>query len=216
MEAAVSLRDFWISVRIGTGLVSPKATVDSATLDANQIESILRGADLWLTPRVVEDFDENDFGFLTPEERHRLAQHVTRFRSVASTVLGNAPATKQQVGAALPEFRGILEIIRPDKYGDPKALVLGKRLEQQVHGKLPKWVRDLRFETGNDAAGDPALWIWVEVDDAAANSDVLTANFEQVRERLERAVTNLRVDRWPYIRLRTASEQQAASSKRQK
>jgi hypothetical protein len=211
MEAAVSLRDFWISVRIGAGLGSPRAVVDSATLDANQIESILRRADLWLTPKVVADFDEADFGFLSPEERNRLSQHVARFRAVASTVPGDEPAPNEQVREALPELLGILDIIRPDKYGDPDAMVLGKRLEQQVHESLPAWVRDLRVETGHDASGDPALWVWVEVEDAAMTDEGFTRRIRQVKTLLENALRTISPDRWHYVRFRTVSEQQAMS-----
>jgi len=207
----MSLRDFWISVRLGAGLISPKASVDSATLDANQMERILRGADLWLTPKAVEGFDEGDFGFLTPDERSRLAEHVTRFREIASTVPGNAPATNDQVRQALPELRAILEIIRPDKYGDPDAFVLGKRLEQQVQGDLPEWVRELRVETGHDASGDPALWVWVEVEDDAMTDEGFTRRIRQVKTLLENALRTISPDRWPYVRFRTVSEQQAMS-----
>lgn len=208
----MSLRDFWISVRTGAGLVSPKATVDSATLDANQMERILRGADLWLTPKAVEGFDEGDFGFLTADERSRLAEHVTRFRTVASTVPGDAPARNEQVREALPDLRGILDIIRPDKYGDPDALVLGKKLEQQVHASLPAWVRDLRVETGLDASGDPAAWVWVEMEDAATTDEGFSRRIRQVKSLLENALRTISPDRWPYVRFRTVSEQQAMST----
>jgi hypothetical protein len=216
MEGSVSLRDFWISVRIGSGLVSPTAVVDSPRLDVTKIQRALDRADLWLTPSIVKGFDEKDFDFLSDDERARLALLVNRFRAIANTVPETAPATVEQVKKARPELQGILDIVRPDKYGDPEALVLGKKLEQQVQGRLPAWVKELRFETGNDASGDPALWIWVEVEDVAAKKDVLTANFEQVRELLEGAVRSLGVERWPYIRLRTVSEQQAALNARKK
>jgi hypothetical protein len=216
-EAVVSLRDFWVDIRNGAGFVSPTVVVDRTTLDASWLERILRAADLWLTPSLVSDFRDEDFDFLDPEERSRLAQHVSNFRAVASGVPSDAPATREQVKRALLEFQGILEIVRPDKYGDPEAFRIGKMIEQITRGRLPGWVRGLRFETGDDASGDPALWVWAEVDDDAADSKVLGGNFEQLRELVGRAVADvnekLKVERWPYIRLRTASEQRAASKK---
>jgi hypothetical protein len=115
-------------------------------------------------------------------------------------------------GAALPPFRRIVEILRPDKYADLDALVIGKRVEQLLRGRLPDWVRELVFETGNDAVlGEPAIWIWVEVDDDAAAEDVFSENTRSVRDVLQPAVRKLAIDRWPFIRFRTTSEQRPSS-----
>jgi hypothetical protein len=78
-----------------------------------------------------------------------------------------------------------------------------------VHGNLPDWVRELRVETGHDASGDPALWVWVEVDDAASTDAGFTMSVKQIKTLLENAVRTISPDRWPYVRFRTVSEQEA-------
>ena len=206
----MALREFWANVGSTAGLVPSKAAVDAPRLDANRIERILRKRHDWLTPRAVQGYDPDDFEFLSAEERRDLEESVHRFLQVADQVPATARASEAQVQAALPAFRRIVEILRPDKYADLDALVIGKRIEQYLRGRLPDWVRELVFETGNDAVlGEPALWIWVEVDDDAAAEDVFHQNTRSVRDVLEPAVRKLATDRWPFIRFRSTSEQRA-------
>jgi hypothetical protein len=208
----MALREFWTHVRVAADLVSwTGATVDAPRLDASRIERILRESHSWLMPRVVEGFDEHDFDFLSEEGRRSLQESVRGFLRVAERVPDDAGPSPQQVQDALPYFRRIIELLRPDKYADPDALILGERIEQFVEGRLPTWVREMVFETGNDANGEPALWIWVEIDDTAAAEDVFSQNTKSIRTILERAVRKVAIDRWPYIRFRTTSEQRTAS-----
>jgi hypothetical protein len=143
----MALRDFWISVRTGARLIAPTATADSPRLDSAKIERILRGATIWLTPRSVHGFDASDFDFLTEAERNQLSKSVERFREIASQVPPDKPATPQQIQQALPEFLRILEVLRPDKYADPEALVVGKRVENIVSELDVKRWPYVRFRT---------------------------------------------------------------------
>jgi len=210
----MSLQEFWASVRTGASYLAPKATVDSPKLDANRIEAILRHADIWLTPKSVAGYEEADFEFLSEEERYRLTACVDNFLEIAKQVPPDQPATQEQVEAALPAFRCLLEILRPDKYGDVEALEIGKRVEQRLAGQLPEWVNDLRFETGEDSNGDPAIWVWIEIADYAAQPDNFSQNTRQARELLQSCLRKLGVPRWPYVRFRTASEQAEAQPER--
>jgi len=208
----VSLRDFWTSVQSAARMVAPRAFEDSPKLDASRIEHTLRKSNHWLTPSAIEGFDPAEFSFLSEEERRALSDSVARFLQVAESVPANAPPTETQVAKALPHFARIVEILRPDKYSGLDAFVLGKQLERSLNGKLPAWVRELRFESGTDATGDRGLWIWVEVDDSAVTGDdAYTQNLRPVINLLETTVRRLSPDWWPYVHIRTVSEQQAVS-----
>ncbi len=136
---------------------------------------------------------------------------VQRVLEVASQVPPDTSPPDQKVQEALPEFRCILEILRLDKYSDPEAFVIGKKLEQLLKGRLPEWVRDLRLETGPDVIGDPALWVWVELDDDAARKEVFANNTKMVQQKLEAAIHEIGVERWPFVRFRTVSERERPS-----
>ena len=203
----MSLQDFWNDIRTVSGLVYPSTTVDSPTLDAGHIEKALRGAALWLTPKVVARFNPDDLDFLSKAEQAELQEAVSKFRSVADTAPFDRPPKGGQIDAALPALLKIIQIVRPDIYGDADAFAIGKRVERQLVGRLPKWVGQLKFETGPDANGEPALWVWVIADDKALRSEVLRENTRIVRQLINDAVLQLSLQYWPYIRFRSATEQ---------
>jgi hypothetical protein len=184
---------------------------DAPKFDVSDIKAGLRHTRDWLTPESVEGFDEHDFGFLLDDSRRHLAQCVNEFRAIARQAVAEQQATDEQLEAALPSLLGVLEIMRPDRYADLDALVIGKRVERELAGRLPGWVREIRFETGNDSNGDPAVWIWVEIDDEAATADVFSKNTRQARSLLGECVRQLEIPHWPYIRFRTSSERAEAT-----
>lgn len=212
----MAIKDFWNNIRAGASLTSSQAVVDSPRLNAERIESILRSATSWLTPKSVEGYDPDDFDFLADEERQRLTDNIKHFRATASKVPHIGPPTNEQIREAMPEFENILKTIRPDRYGDLDAFVLGKKIEREVSGTLPQWARELIFETGFDVSGEPALWIWVEVDDKALDETEVLRRFDSVREELRTAALRICPGRWPFIRLREASERKATEEVRPK
>jgi hypothetical protein len=72
---------------------------------------------------------------------------------------------------------------------------------------LPDTVRDLSYRLDVDASGAPAVWVWVVVDDAAASSRDFPAVAAGIRDAIRNALQQAGIDRWPYVRFRTRSEQ---------
>ena len=58
-----------MNVRKAAGPIVRQAVVDSPKLDPNEIERLLRGSTLWLTPRAVAGLDAKDVEFLPDAER---------------------------------------------------------------------------------------------------------------------------------------------------
>jgi hypothetical protein len=214
----MAVRELWLSVRNAAGLSSPRAAVDSPRLDETRITNILKAATFWLTPGAVEGFDpakfDDEFDFLPADEKKNLKKHIESFLNVARDVPGRQPATADQVKRSLPEFTKIAEVFRPDKYADYDAFVIGKRIEKSIRDDLPEWVREMVFETGEDSSGAPALWIWVEVEDEAAESATFFADFFRFEATLRTLAGKVCPDRWPYVRVRTVSDQRPAEVQR--
>ena len=202
----MALRDFWISIRTAARFLSHNVITDSSDDDTQQIAAALQRASIWLTPKSVEGYDEQDFDFLTDEDRQRLSRDIHQFIAVARQVPPDKPASSEQVQAALPLFLSVFEIMRPDQYADIEAFRIGKRIEQELRDQLPDWVREMRFESGKDANGDPAIWIWVEMDDTAATKEDFSRNTRRVRSMIIDCVRRLDVPHWPYVRFSTVSE----------
>jgi hypothetical protein len=203
----MALRDFWISVRTASRLHAPQPIVDAPQLDAGEIERILRGANLWLTPDVVAGFDEKDFSFLPEAEQTRLAKLVTEFRQEASNVSPTTPMPNDALERALPLFRDIALALGFDRYEDAEAYRLGKQIEQKLQPHWPKEIAELRFNTGLDHTGDPALWIWVFLTEEVSkdDEDFLRAA-QRLRAILDPIARRVAPDRWPYPSFRPITE----------
>ncbi len=202
----MALKQFWASICSAADFLVPSVIADAPRFDGSDIESGLRRDRHWLSLKSVAGFDEQDFHFLADDTRGRLAKYVNDFREIAQHVPSDEQGTDEQVEAALPPLLGVLEVMRPDRYADLDALIIGKQVERALAGRLPGWVREIRFETGNDSNGDPAVWLWVEIEDDAATAEMLSKNTRQVRGVLGECVRQLEIPHWPYIRFRTSSE----------
>jgi len=203
----MSLQDFWVSVRTAARMIAPTVTADSPRINIGDIERILRGAVIWLTPKSVAGFNERDFDFLSDAERTQLSESVHQFIAVARHVGPREAASESQIQQALPHFLRIVEILGGNRFADPEAFVLGKRIEQQTAGRVPESVLELRFETGEDSSGGEGLWVWVVLkDEIAEDQEILLFNANEIREMLKDAVRELGIKRWPYVRFRTNSD----------
>jgi len=204
----MALRDFWMNVQTGARLIVPQVIADLPRRDASFVERGLRGATLWLTPRAVEGFQEAEFDFLTDSERKSLASLVEKFRKVAETVNSAERATDKALSKALPLFRDIVRTLDFDRYGDDEAYRLGKLIEREIGDPLPQGLAELRFETGFDHSGDPAIWIWAFLTDEASETDErFLRTAQQLRDVIEHAARVVASERWPYVSFRSLKEQ---------
>ena len=160
----MALERFWQSVRTAARMIRPPAVVaDSPRIPSDVIAKRLASSDLWLAPDSVRGYDENDFQFLTQEERNRLTEAVGRFKRVAEAVNPRGPAPIERVEAARPAFQQIVEQLEFDRFGDAEAYRIGKEIELKMDRERPERLAELRFETGLDSTGDPGLWVWAFV-----------------------------------------------------
>jgi hypothetical protein len=202
----MALQDFWLNLKAAARFIEPKVLPDPHLIDPGEYRRISKNADLWLTPATVEGFDVRDFHFLPPQERAELKANVEGFRIVAEHVPASEPAKPQQMEEALSKLGHILEILQPDLFPDVESFRIASILRQM---KLPETVVDLKHEFGIDSSGEPAVWIWVVLQDAVAGRPTFFSETQEIRERIKSVLRREGVRRWPYIRFRTASEQQS-------
>ncbi len=209
----MALRDFWISVRTGASLMSPWQVIsDAPRFDAASFEEQLHKAHLWLTPSVVAGFNAADFDFLPKQEQAKLEKLVTDFRKAASQVNPKGPATDAAVNQAAPLFRDIVQLLGFDRFEDPEAYVLGRRIEEELKCEWPMELEEIRFRTGLDHTGDPGLWLWAIVKDEAAQDDeMFLQNARKLRPLLKAVAQRTCPDRWPYLSFRSLAEQLQAA-----
>ncbi len=195
----MALNEFWRNVRVAWGDSGLTTMTGAETGQARNVS-----LDLWATPGAVAGYDDTDFDFLGGIERRRMRERVNKFRALASGIRPDQPLSPKQRKIGFQLLQEIVKILDFSKYADPEAFAAGKRIEHLVSGRMPPWVRELRFESGRDVNGDPALWIWVIADGQALQPQILRKNTAGLRQILQEAVGP---EYWPYIRFRSAEEQ---------
>jgi hypothetical protein len=203
----MAIEKFWNSVRWSSNLLVPYNAEESPRLDPTRIETILRSETNWLTPGWMKGYDPAEFDFLSEEERTRLDEGVKEFKAVVDSIPKNAQATGEQLDKGVTGFRKILEVLRPDRYPDFEAFLLGKKIENFVRDEVPAWLTEMIFESGNDHGGEPALWIYAVLEDFALEDDVRRENARLIREIFGQAVAEICPERFPYVRFRSVSDQ---------
>jgi hypothetical protein len=135
-----------------------------------------------------------------------LQKSVERFLRVAKPVPPTRPATSEQILEGRAAFEGILAILQlyiPDPDEE-------KQIRQALNRvRYPDFVVTWYFELGEDWTGDPAIWIYVIVEDDAPDRDGFRSAVRELRERIQEALKDSGVPRWPFVRIRRASEQRA-------
>lgn len=196
----MAIDDFWRNLRTAASLVAPSATTDWLDADTGAVESHLRAAMIWLTPRSVDGFDPNDFRFLDEDQQVALQESIERFRKVAEQVPGNKPATRLHAKEGRNAFGEILKLLQPHRFKDAESFRMQVLLERELKGQLPDWVTGIDCETGLDLSDEPAIWIWVHVTDDAVDKGKFAKQVLAIHDAVEAAYQRIGGRRWPFVR----------------
>jgi hypothetical protein len=195
--------DFLLNFRIARNLVAhPSVQADSSSVDKATAERILTRSAIWLTPKSVAGFNAADFPELGSTRQQELLSAVQSFLAVAQEVPPDKPATREQYGNAIVAFRRILEILEsylplPDE---------GRRVEAALRTiPFPGWVVNWDYELGSNEEGSPAVWVDLFVEEGAPSRE-FGRTASQLIPKIRQAIEAESVSRWPYIRIRTATE----------
>ena len=92
-------------------LQKPNVEADSDAIDTDAIAKILHRAALWLTPKVVEHYDPEDFTGWPKEQQTRLRLAIDEFCRVARQVPPDQPATVDQFMQGTERFRDLIHVL---------------------------------------------------------------------------------------------------------
>ena len=214
----MALEEFWESVWVrnpywGTAQSPPDfPQVTREGLDADLTKRQAK----WQPRGVLTGYDEKDFDFLEPEEQRQLTELVRGFNEVAPQLRwlwGRArnaedeQELKELTDRARPYLQDIIFLLKQDRYRGAEALRYGKLVERELGGTLPDGVVELRFSAGGDWTGDPGLFVWVFLSDAATATDKqLAETVNRVSPVLSATVRRVAPDHFPYISFRGVSE----------
>lgn len=80
--------------------------------------------------------------------------------------------------------------------------VLEETLVRQFRGRVSRVVTRHII----DSTGDPAVWIWIVLEDESLLEDASRAELERIREQAQQTARSYG-DEWPYVTFRTSAEQ---------
>jgi hypothetical protein len=198
--------EFLLNLKTARNLFDHRVETDDPGLDPRSVEAQLKRGTIWLTPSSMQGFNVRDFPELAPDLRKRLKENVERFVRIAKQVPPTKPATPEQVRDAMAAFQEVLEILKPylSSPGEPEKIVAA--LEKI---RFPECVLNWNFELDIDSTGDPAVRIWVFVDDQAMKREDFTRISLDIERKILDAFSAAGIERWPYVSFRSASEQRA-------
>jgi hypothetical protein len=184
----------------------PRVETDRSHPNADEAARAIARAAIWLTPKSVWGFNEAAFSELGPAQQSALTAAVRAFLHVATKVPPNEPATPEQLTAARTAFSKILEILTP-YLPTPEE---GKTVEKVLQTvDLPSWVLNWDYELASDEDGTPALWVNLYADEQVAPRKEFGRAVMRLTAKIREALSAAGVERWPYIRMRTALEHKA-------
>lgn len=199
-----SKRTFLTNLRIARNLfVHGKVVADSPEVDTSAVDRTLTRAAIWLTPKSVSAFNAADFPELGANRQQELLSAVQSFLAVAREVPSGEPATAEQCGNAAVAFSKILTILDPYLPMPDEARSVEAALRTV---KFPAWVVNWDYELGSDADGVPAVWVDVFADDQTLPMAKLGRAASDLTTSIRQAFQATQIDRWPYVRLKTAVE----------
>jgi hypothetical protein len=200
----VSKRSFLANLRIARNLFAHgKVTADSPAVDTGAIErALVRGA-IWLTPKSVSGFNAGDFPELGASRQQELLSAIQCFLAVAREVSSDGPATAEQYSNAAVAFANILAILDPYLPMPDEARSVEAALRTL---NFPAWVVNWDYELGSDPDGVPAAWVDVFADDQTVPRAQLGRAASELTTLIRQVFQAAKIDRWPYIRLKTAVE----------
>ncbi len=182
------------------------AEADSPIIDTASISDALTRGALWLTPKSVEDFNAADFPELKADRQADLLNAVKAFQAVASQVPADKPPSKEQYGNAATAFIAILNILSPYLPTPEES----KKVEKALRNvPFPPWVVNWDYELGSSEEGDAAVWVNVFAEGNVARNDYGRFG-SQIIPKIREALATEGIRRWPYVRLRTATEYKTA------
>jgi len=80
------------------------------------------------------------------------------------------------------------------------------RLASQLRKHPPTFVRDFSLTLDQDLDGDPAVFMWVVIDDDAFERSDFFEQRDAARQWITDALATEGIERWPYLRYRGVSE----------
>jgi hypothetical protein len=191
--------------RLAAAMLAPWEYADGKFGRENLDDFALRGKRIWWRREVVEGLDEALFSDLDHDEKEKLESEKSKF---LREIGGADSAAPDRVLAARDAFLAIYGIVGA-KLTHEKVVAavryLGELIREKYRGDW--FVRfHVRFE--NDWSGDPAIYVWLIVDDRTMDDPSFQRQYRGVLRDVQKGLESFGGERhFVYHRVRTIGDQ---------
>lgn len=163
-------------------------------------------SDDWLIPETVRGLTDVDFVTLPLQQRDKLFRCAKQFCTIAQAAPNVDDAQTASARAALTT---IWEILRP--YRTPESRKILNTLWECWQDKsveyVRKWIPTFDYQLGEDSTGDPAIWIWLILnDDVDIEAPITRVELNLLRIGFDVRLREAGIDRTPYVSVWTQSD----------
>jgi|GEM_PF-3644118 len=81
-----------------------------------------------------------------------------------------------------------------------------ERLEFHLRKDQPEFVKNFHFEFDEDLDGDPAVQVWVLVEDGEVEAEGFPEHMKITRSWISTTFLETQIERWPYMNFRAESK----------
>ncbi len=197
--------DFIHQFRIAATMLSPWEYESGDFAKADLDDFALRSRHVWWSREAVEGLDPAAFPRLSPSEKAELIVLKDRF---LENVARSKFADDSELLAARDALLAIFKIVATRLYNpdvEKAARVLSRLIREPKYGG---WLKafDISFE--DDWAGEPAIFVWIVVEDSAPDDPEFRPAYSQFKMDVYQGLVSKGVpDLFVYVKLRTVGEQ---------
>jgi hypothetical protein len=175
----------------------------ASAADTQAVDDSAARAAVWLRPQSVKGFDVSDFPELDDRQKAELQAAVDEFLQVAKQVRPETIVAPEQVAAAAPPFETILSILRRYLARSPDESSIEEALKNVL---FPPWVVNWDFELFRDDDDEPAIFLYLFIAPGDSPSMEMIRSMHEVRKSVRDALSAIRNERYPYLRVQKAVE----------
>lgn len=159
----------------------------------------------WLNVAAVQGLTDIDFVTLPPARREELFRRVEQFRDVARLPQPDAG----QRAVAREALTRIGELLHPYRTPESRRVLdtLWGAWQEEAVRDVRQWIPTFDYQLGEDSSGEPAVWVWLILnDDVDIEAADTRGGLSRLRLLIHARFQDAGIDRWPYIGVRSCSD----------
>lgn len=170
------------------------------------LEQARKSMRLWFHEEVIKQYRPRDFLYLPEKQRENLDRAIQNFKEIVSIYHCAEFIDDETVSHGVAAFLEIYNILKDYIWGEELASAfteIDKIISGHVDGEL---VKGVYLQLGEDATDEPAVWLWILVDEDATQLEDFQVRYRNIKRMIQNRFDDKGLP-YCYVHLRTIGEQ---------